>query len=60
MIPFVLIMAVEILMSTCLITAVAVTTESHGWTVAVSAGRCAQPEWHRVVDRALAGDRRIA
>jgi ABC-2 type transport system permease protein len=36
MIPFVLIMAVEILMSTCLITAVAVTTESHGWTVAVA------------------------
>jgi ABC-2 type transport system permease protein len=35
-IPFVLIMAVEILMSTCLITAVAVTTESHGWTVAVA------------------------
>jgi ABC-2 type transport system permease protein len=36
MIPFVLIMAVEILMSTCLITAVAVTTESHGWTIAVA------------------------
>ncbi len=36
MVPFVLIMAVEILMSTCLITAVAVTTESHGWTVAVA------------------------
>ena len=36
MIPFVLIMAVEILMSTCLITAVAVTTESHGWTVAAA------------------------
>jgi ABC-2 type transport system permease protein len=36
MIPFVLIMAVEILMSTCLITAVAVTTESHGWTVGVA------------------------
>ena len=35
-IPFLLIMAVEILMSTCLITAVAVTTESHGWTVAVA------------------------
>jgi ABC-2 type transport system permease protein len=33
LIPFVLIMAVEILMTTCLITAVAVTTESHGWTV---------------------------
>jgi ABC-2 type transport system permease protein len=36
MIPFVLIMAVEILMSTCLITAVAVTTESQGWTVAAA------------------------
>jgi ABC-2 type transport system permease protein len=36
MIPFVVIMAVEILMSTCLITAVSVTTESHGWTVAVA------------------------
>ena len=59
MIPFVLIMAVEILMSTCLITVVAVTTESHGWTVAVSPGRRAQPEWHRVVDRRAAGDRRI-
>jgi hypothetical protein len=34
LIPFVLIMAVEILMTTCLITAVAVTTESHAWTVA--------------------------
>jgi ABC-2 type transport system permease protein len=33
-IPFVLIMAVEILMSTCLITVIAVTTESHNWTVA--------------------------
>jgi ABC-2 type transport system permease protein len=33
-IPFVVIMSVEILMSTCLITVVAVTTESHGWTVA--------------------------
>jgi hypothetical protein len=30
------IMAVEIVMSTCLITAVSVTTESHGWTVAVA------------------------
>jgi ABC-2 type transport system permease protein len=36
MIPFVVIMSVEILMSTCLITAVSVTTESHGWTVAVA------------------------
>jgi ABC-2 type transport system permease protein len=36
LIPFVVIMSVEILMSTCLITAVAVTTESHGWSVAVS------------------------
>jgi ABC-2 type transport system permease protein len=34
MIPFVLIMAVEILMTTCLVTVVAVTTESNGWTVA--------------------------
>jgi hypothetical protein len=30
------IMAVEILMSTCLITAVSVTTESQGWTVAAA------------------------
>ena len=36
MIPFVVIMAVEIVMSTCLVTAVSVTTESHGWTVAVA------------------------
>jgi hypothetical protein len=36
MIPFVLIMAVEILMSTCLVTVVAVTTESNGWTVAAA------------------------
>jgi ABC-2 type transport system permease protein len=36
MVPFMLIMAVEILMSTCLITVVAVTTESHGWTVAAA------------------------
>jgi ABC-type transport system involved in multi-copper enzyme maturation permease subunit len=36
LIPFVVIMSVEILMSTCLITAVAVTTESHGWTVGIS------------------------
>jgi ABC-2 type transport system permease protein len=35
-IPFVVIMSVEILMSTCLITAVAVTTESHGWAVAAT------------------------
>lgn len=35
-IPFVVIMAVEILMSTCLITAVSVTSESHGWTVAAA------------------------
>jgi ABC-2 type transport system permease protein len=34
LIPFVLIMAVEILMTTCLITVIAVTTESHAWTVA--------------------------
>lgn len=34
MIAFVLIMSVEILMSTCLITVVSVTTESNGWTVA--------------------------
>jgi ABC-2 type transport system permease protein len=34
LIPFVLIMAVEILMTTCLVTVVAVTTESNGWTVA--------------------------
>lgn len=34
LIPFVVIMSVEILMSTCLITAVSVTTEAHGWTVA--------------------------
>ncbi len=36
LIPFVVIMSVEILMSTCLITAVAVTTESHAWAVGVS------------------------
>jgi ABC-2 type transport system permease protein len=36
LIPFVAVMAVEILMTTCLITAVSVTTESHGWTVAVA------------------------
>jgi len=36
LIPFVVIMSVEILMSTCLITAVAVTTESQGWMVGVA------------------------
>jgi ABC-2 type transport system permease protein len=36
LVPFVLIMAVEILMTTCLITVVSVTTESHGWTVAAA------------------------
>jgi ABC-2 type transport system permease protein len=36
LIPFVLILAVEILMTTCLITVVSVSTESHGWTVAVA------------------------
>jgi ABC-2 type transport system permease protein len=36
LIPFVVIMSVEILMSTCLLTAVAVTTESQGWTVGVA------------------------
>jgi hypothetical protein len=36
LIPFVAIMAVEILMSTCLIVAVSVTTESTGWTVAAA------------------------
>jgi hypothetical protein len=36
LIPFVVIMSVEILMSTCLITAVAITTESQGWTVAIT------------------------
>ncbi len=33
LVPFVVIMSVEILMSTCLVTVVAVTTESQGWTV---------------------------
>jgi hypothetical protein len=33
LIPFVVIMSVEILMSTCLVTVVAVTTESQGWAV---------------------------
>lgn len=36
LVPFVVIMSVEILMSTCLITVVAVTTESQGWTVGVA------------------------
>ena len=36
LIPFVVIMCVEILMSTCLVTVVAVTTESQGWTVGVA------------------------
>jgi ABC-2 type transport system permease protein len=36
LIPFVVIMSVEILMSTCLVTAVAVTTESQGWMVVVT------------------------
>ena len=36
LIPFVVIMSVEILMSTCLVTVVAVTTESQGWTVGVT------------------------
>lgn len=33
LIPFVVIMSVEILMSTCLVTAISVTTESQGWTI---------------------------
>lgn len=36
LIPFVVIMSVEILMSTCLIVAVSVTTESQGWTIGVA------------------------
>ena len=36
LIPFVVIMSVEILMSTCLVTAVAVTTESQMWSVGVA------------------------
>jgi ABC-type transport system involved in multi-copper enzyme maturation permease subunit len=36
LIPFVAIMSVEMLMSTCLITAVAVTTESQGWAAGVA------------------------
>jgi ABC-type transport system involved in multi-copper enzyme maturation permease subunit len=35
-IPFVVIMLVEILMSTCLIAAVSITTESQGWTIGVT------------------------
>jgi ABC-2 type transport system permease protein len=36
LIPFVVIMLVEVLMSTCLIAAVSVTTESQGWTIGVA------------------------
>jgi ABC-2 type transport system permease protein len=36
LIPFVVIMAVEMLMTTCLIAAVSVTTESQGWTIGVT------------------------
>jgi ABC-2 type transport system permease protein len=36
LIPFVVIMSVEVLMSTCLIAAVSVTTESQGWTIGVT------------------------
>jgi hypothetical protein len=36
LIPFVVIMSVEILMSTCLVAAVSVTTESQGWTIGVT------------------------
>jgi hypothetical protein len=36
LIPFVLIMSVEILMTTCLVTAVSITTESQAWTVAAA------------------------
>jgi ABC-type Na+ efflux pump permease subunit len=36
LIPFAVIMSVEILMSTCLIAAVSVTTESQGWTIGVT------------------------
>ncbi len=36
MIPFIVIMAVEVLVSTCLIAAVSVTTESQGWTIGVT------------------------
>jgi hypothetical protein len=33
MVPFVVVMAVEMLMSTCLVAAVAIATESQGWTI---------------------------
>jgi ABC-2 type transport system permease protein len=36
LIPFIVIMAVEVLVSTCLIAAVSVTTESQGWTIGVT------------------------
>jgi ABC-2 type transport system permease protein len=36
LIPFVVIMAAEVLMSTCLIAAVSITTESQGWTIGVT------------------------
>jgi hypothetical protein len=36
LIPFVIIMSVEILVTTCLIAAVSVTTESQGWTIGVT------------------------
>ena len=36
LIPFVLIMSVELLMSTCLVTAMSITTESQGWTIAAT------------------------
>jgi ABC-2 type transport system permease protein len=36
LIPFVLIMSVELLMSNCLVTAVSVSTESEGWTIAAT------------------------
>ncbi len=36
LIPFVVIMAVEMLMTTCLIAAVSITTESQGWMIAVT------------------------
>lgn len=36
LIPFVVIMSVEVLVSTCLIAAVSVTTESQGWTIGIT------------------------
>jgi ABC-2 type transport system permease protein len=36
LVPFALIMSVEILMSTCLVMAISISTESHGWTVAAT------------------------